>query len=505
MTDGKILVYDFGTTSLKVSLFDESLEMVDRAESEFFYEYPRQGYVEIDPRIYWDSAVRLTVKLLEKNKAGGSVEIISLTGQAETLIPVDRHGNSIGNAIVWLDTRAEYECRYLKNSIGIQEYYHITGLNEISPVWPVNKIMWIRNNERDLYDNTCKFMLLKDYILFRLTGEMASDPTVCSWSGCFDIRKRQWSGQLLNIADIQRDKLVDVTESFRIVGFIRPEIQKIFGLKKKIGVMNGLLDQCASSIGAGNITPGDMTETTGTALVIATVVDDIDRLKLTERIPFMCHAFKNRYLALPYFNTAGIILKWFRDAFCDREVQMAKDMNIDTYAFLDEQVSGITAIDPWLVVLPYFCGLENTDSNDLRRPSGTIHGLSLSTGKMDIVKAIMECIAFLLKMSIDMLERNGFRINRVISLGGGARSNVWLQIKSDVLNRKIITFRNEESTSLGCAFMAAVAIGLYKDEGDISKIVKFKAEYSPKTENTRIYDIKYDLFVRLFDILKNIY
>jgi len=503
MGNAAILIYDFGTTALKTSLYDKNLNLVDCISREFHYEYPQKGFVEMDPELYWELALSSAIEILERNNCKDSVDIISVTGQAETIIPVGKDGKYVRKAIVWPDTRAEKESGYLKSKICLEDFYNKTGLTEIGPVWPVNKIAWIRNNESEVYKRTFKFLLLKDYILYRLTGEIVSDPTVCSWSGCFDIRSRVWWQDILDIMEIDKQKLPNVRESLDIIGTLRKDVQTTLGLTGKVRVVNGLLDQCASVIGAGNIRPGGLTETTGTVLALATMIDDINTFNPKGLINIMCHGIPGRHMALTYCNTAGILLKWFKDNFCEKEIYEAQRQNRNVYALLDDMAGSIDKVDPKLVLLPHFCGCTYPESN--QQASGVLFGLDLGTGKAHIIKAIMEAVAFLLRENINFIENNGFPIRDIISLGGAAKSPVWLQIKSDVLNRKIITLENEESASLGCAFMAGLSAGLYTDINYIKKIIRIKKEYFAESTRTEAYERKYRLYLDLYGALRNLY
>ena len=498
-----ILIYDYGTTALKTSLFDEDMNLVDSVSRELHYEYPQKGFVEMEPDKYWELVLSSTTEILERNACKDSVEIISVTGQAETIVPVDKDGKSLRKAIVWPDVRAEKESEFLKSRICIDDFYNKTGLTEIGPVWPVNKISWIKDNENEVYKNTYKFLLLKDYILYRLTGETVSDPTVCSWSGCFDIRKKEWSQDILDIAGIDKQKLSHVRESSDVIGILRQDVQKTLGLTLKVRVVNGLLDQCASAVGAGNIMPGSLTETTGTVLALAVMIDDLNTFHPEQPVNVMCHGITGRYMALPYCKTAGILLKWFKDNFCQNDIDEALRQGRDIYGLLDEIAGKIGEVDPKLVMLPHFCGCTYPENNQYA--SGAIFGLNLDTGKGHIIHAIMESVAFLLRDNIDFLIKNGFAVNDVVSLGGAARSPVWLQIKSDVLNRKIITLSNEESTSLGCAFMAGLSVGLFKDISDIKKIIKIKKEYLPDSRRVDVYNEKFRLYRDLYKAVRNLY
>jgi xylulokinase len=492
LKSGKILIYDFGTTALKTVLFDEELNLIDIVSSEIKYEYPEENYIELEGEEYWNMVVRSTKKIVDKNHCSESIEIISLTSQAETLIPIDKNGNCVRKSILWLDSRASRESEYLTKNIDVKSFYHHTGLIAMDPILPIAKLLWIKNNEPDNYDKTFKFFLLKDYIIFKLTGETISDMPICSCSGLFDIRKKTWCDEILDSAGLDKNKLSKAAEGDEIIGEVKNDISQILGLRNKIKVLNGVMDQCGSAIGAGNIVQGVVTETTGTAMVVAATVDNIDNFNPKEPIPIMCHAVKDKYLALPYSPTAGIILQWFKDGFCELQVKEAGEENIPVYQKLDLLASKDSTKRNSLIFLPNFCGVVSPVSNP--RAKGVLFGLGMDTGRNEIIRAILESVAFLFRDYIEFLVVNGFEIKEIISLGGGSRSNLWMNIKSSTLNRSISTLGIEETTSLGCAALAAVKLGYLKDLWEINKVLKIRKRFDPDPKEALFLNGKYELF-----------
>jgi len=491
---GKILIYDYGTTALKTVLFDEDLNIIDKVSLELTYEYPKEKYIEFEPGKYWEMVIKSTKMILDKNDCRDSLEVISITSQAETLIPVDFNGRPLRKAIVWLDERAEEESRELQEKLKMDTFYIHTGLSTIDPILPLSKIIWLKLHEGETYKNTYKFLLLKDFIINKLSGEMVTDFSVASCTGYFDIRKKEWWTDVLDLAGIDRNKLPEVEDSAYCPGYLREEVKRTLGLSRDVKVMNGMLDQCGSAIGAGNIETGILTETTGTAMVLAFTLDKIEDLKVKDKIPVVCHGIRDKYLILPYSPTAGIILKWFKDNFCSEEMNLAKEQNRDVYQIIDEMVEKREIILPELIVLPHFCGIITPISNPNMK--GAIFGLDLKVDKIDIAKAIMESIGFMLKEQIDFLSSKGFKINEIISLGGGARSNIWLQIKSNILNRRILALENEESASFGCAVIAAVADGLINKPDVVKQKVRIREEFIPDPKEVDIYEQKYKKYLQ---------
>ena len=498
-----IITVDIGTTSVKTGVFDRDLNEMGFVSLEYKLLTPKNDYVEMEPGNYWDTivaAIRSLVKKAKLNK--DDVSAIAVCSQGETLIPVDINGQALRNAIVWIDSRAKEEAEYLSQSIGNKTYYETTGLSGFGPADPVCKLLWIKNNEPQIYAKTHKFLLLTDYIAFLLSGKIASEWTMMSSTGYYDINKNQVCDALLEKLSISRSLIPDVNRSGAIVGGLTPKSANELGLRENTNIIISANDQMCAAVGGGNIAPGTVTETTGTALVIAATVDKPDYPN-GQGIVYYKHV-NEKYMMVPYVNTASIILKWFKDEFCDGEIKKCIEEGKNIYDYLGELANSVEPLSNGLMLYPQFAGKNSPDLDP--NTKGVFFNVGLETNKAHFIRAIFEGVAYMLKENIQALERTGIQISEVRSLGGGSKSDIWNQIKADVLNKPISTLKSEESTSLGTAIMAAVAMGWYADlKIAVNSVVSYRKTYLPNKDNVEKYEKAYLFYLELDRTFKRLF
>lgn len=473
---GNILVFDYGTTALKAALYDEELHALGVASREWVYSYPAPGFIEHSPESYWEKTVDAANELFERFGGRDDLVAVSVTGQAETLIAIDSDGNALGDAIVWLDTRPQEEWSRFTREYDQSRLYKATGNTGFDPVMPLLKLNWMQTHEPERYRAARMFLLIKEYIVYRLTGRFVGEMSTQSCSGYFNIVSCDWENDLLNYAHIDAAKLPELHDSQYIVGEVCSSARSAMGIGPGALVVNGLLDQCASSIGAGVTDNTQITETTGTVLAISAVLDEFEGGD--DSMLVLRHGLPGKYLALPNCYTAGVLLKWFRDNFMHDGA---------TYDEINKMIAARGRDESGLIVLPHFAGYLSPVNN--ASATGVIYGLTLDTTKYDVAHAIMEGVGFLLRENLELLERHGISSRRIISLGGGAKSPLWLKIKANICGREMVTLADDESTALGCAMNAALALGMI-DINDIPALVS-TARVTVADERAELYARKY--------------
>ena len=478
-----ILALDYGTTALKAVLCDEHFECIGTAAREWSYLYPQPGFIEHPAEAYWTAAVSAIRELTERYGAEYRVTCVSVTGQSETLMVMDADGGVLGNAIVWLDTRAQAECEQLAACWPAGRLYDATGNTGFDPVMPICKLMWMKKREPERYAAARTFLLIKEYIIYRLTGRMVGEYSAQSCSGYFNIRTCSWQSDLIEAAGLDADRLPEIRDSQYIVGPLCREAMLETGLGDGVKVVNGLLDQCASLLGAGAVDGSRITETTGTVLAIGATIDDFDGSAPDMLV--LRHALKGRYLALPNCSTAGVLLKWFRDRF------MPEGSDYDA---INREIIARGRPESGLMLLPHFAGYLSPVNN--ARATGVIYGLSLDTERCDVAHAIMEGVGFLLRENLELLERRGLHSERIISLGGGAKSPLWLGIKANICGREMAVLEDDESTARGCAVNAGLALGMI-GEADVPKLAAIRERFLPTEAGRELYEKKYRTYQAL--------
>jgi len=499
-----LLGIDAGTTSIKSVLFSPKGEMVGSSLQEYKLLTPKPDYVELNPEVYWITCKNSIKDLLKKSKISPD-EIISIaiSSQGETLIVLDKQGKPLRNAIVWLDNRSKEEAEILKNKFGEETVYKITGQPQIVPTWPATKILWIKRNEPQIFKKVGKFLLVEDYLIYKLTGEYFAEYSLYSSSLYFDIRKDLWWNEMLEELEINEDQLPCMKPPGTVVGELSAEVSAELGLSKKTIVATGAFDQAASAIGAGNVEPGILSETTGAALAIVMTVD-----KLTydpkRRIPCHRHPVNRLYFLMPWSQTAGMFLRWFRDNFCLVEKSLERLTGINAYALMDKEAEKAPPGSEGLVMLPHLMGAACPEFDPDAK--AVMFGITLKHSKPHFIRAVMESVAYMLKRNLEVLSELGVNIKEVRSIGGAAKSKLWNRIKADVLQKRILVPKIKDTGVLGAALLAGVAAKVYRSiEAAANSMVEIEDVVEPRKEYEELYHKLYKTYLELYESLKHLF
>ena len=491
-----LLTLDVGTTAVKAGLFDENLNVTALAIKEYSLITPQANFVEMDPDTYWVKAKESISEVLSTAKIN-IADIVSLTctTQGETLIPVGNDGKPLSNAIVWLDARAKSEAECLTDHFDHLMIYQTTGLPEINGYCPISKVLWLKNNLTDIYDRAEKILLLEDYLIFKLSGKFISNPTLMCSTGYFNIHQNTIWKEILAYCDIAESKFPSIIDSGQVVGEILPEIAEELGLSAKLKITSGAMDQVSSAVGSGNVAVGNITETTGTAQVVATTCELI---KSSEWSPVTIyrHAVKNKYLKIVINQTAGIAYKWFRNEFCVDLI----NSNKDAFNLMGELAEKEPPLSKGLTFFPHMTGMQFPISDESIK--GVFFGVGLDTNRGCFIRSIMEGVGYMLRESIDDM---GLCPDSIISLGGGAKSPLWCQIKADICGIKISVLENVESTSMGAAMMGCVAMGIFENYDTARQEVVLRKEFRPTIENLTAYNAAYKEYKGMYSIFSPIF
>jgi xylulokinase len=493
-----ILTVDIGTTSVKVSLFDGQFRLLQASVREYRLDAGRGGLVEVDPAEYI-LAVRLGIAaVLERPGLSENVAAIAVTTQGETLIPVDSGGRPLCKAIVWLDTRAGQEAEALSRIIGRDDFYRTTGLPEINAALPLAKLLHIRLNHPEIYRRTYRFLLLEDYIHFWLTGRFVSEKALLCSTGYFDIIRDDYWPEALDAAGIDADKLPEALRCGEVVGPLLPERAAELRLTGGTVAVTGAMDQAAAALGAGCASGGIVTETTGTALVMAAVTCE-PRFTLPPILSIYRHAIDGAYLYLPIGLTAGMTLKWFKDQFCADIA--AEHPGQAVYDVMGDMAGRVPAGSEGLLVLPHLAGCINPDNNPDAR--AVFAGAALNTTRAHFIRAIMESVAYMLKDFITMLEDRGIKVSEIRSMGGGSNSGIWQQIKADAARIPFCTMNVTEVASAGAALLAMWGLGLVPRNTLLPAAVPMKW-YMPDDRHAAVYEECYKKYHQLYEATKTL-
>ncbi len=494
-----ILAVDLGTTAIKVILFETNGTVLAKSTQEYALLTPSALEVELPVGTYWTAFKRGLAEVMAASKTDPSrIKAIGISAQGETLITVDGSGTPLMNAIVWLDNRAQDEAAILAKHFSNQKAYRITGQVEIVPTWPAAKILWLKGHAPDVFRRVARFLLIEDYFIWRMTGSYVCEGSLICSTVYWDILKKVWWKDMLDYLGVSEAQLPEIREPGDVVGPLLPAVATELGLSSNTLVATGALDQACGAIGVGNIAPGVISENTGAALAICATVDR-PTFDQKGRMPCHYHGMRNTYMAHT-FTTGGMVLRWFRDGFCQPEASVGALCGMDTYDLLGKEAAAVPPGCNGLVMLPHLQGAMAPESNP--KAKGVFYGFTLHHGRPHFVRAIMEAIAFAIRRNLDVLEDLGIPVGEIRSLGGGSRSRLWSQIKADVTGRPVFTMQNEEAACLGAAMLAGVAAGLYPDlRKAVSGMVALKDRLVPDAATSAAYNEAYRRYTGLYESL----
>lgn len=496
-----ILSIDLGTTALKTAIFDFEGKLIADSTVEYSLITPKTNWVEADPEIYFDS---LKVALGEmKTKADlMNIKAIGFSAQGETLFFVDDKGMPLRNAIVWMDNRAVNEAELLRNKFGDETCYRVTGQVSFESCWPAAKVLWVKNNEPEVFAKTKKILLIEDYLIARMTGKFVSEGSLLTSTEYWDITTKKYWTEMLDTIGIDEGYLPQVCESGEAVGKVLPSFANEFGISQEAMVCTGCLDQVAGAIGVGNISPGIFSENIGAALAVCVPVE-----KLTydpaRMMPVHYFAVPDSYM-LHTFTTGGMTLRWFRDVFCQNETVMSEFIGESSYDILSKAAALVEPGCDGLIMLPHLNGSMAPDMN--ANAKGVYYGFTMKHKKMHFIRAIMEAVGYIIRRNIEVIEQMGIEVNQIRSLGGGAKSDIWNSIIADITQKELVVMDTKEAACLGAAILAGKAIGKFDSLDEAcNKMIKIKKVYKPNSSNSELYQKMYLNYKKLFSDLQGMF
>ena len=483
-----ILAIDIGTTAIKTAVYNSEIELIAQSSLSYDLVSPSPDIVELEPSVYLET-LKACIKETLKKSEFIHINSICMVSQGETLIPVNKFGQPLHNAVVWMDNRAVCQSDEIRSLISDNDFYDITGIPSPAPSMPLTKIMWFKNKFTDIYNNTHKFLLLSDYLNFILTDKMCSDYSILSSTGYWDIKNKKYSEKILSLAHIDIEKLPPAYECAHEIGRLTEKAQNELGILGNPVIYSGAMDQIASILGSGCLNEGAVTETTGTCMTLAVITDE-PKCGSDNPMP-VYNNWDDKYVYLLYTPTAGIVLKWFKDNFCYEETEEALKNNQSVYNIIDRKISECEAAFDNIYMLPHFAGKWSPVIEP--EAKGAFLGLTLSTTKYMLARAILEAVGFMIKENIEFMKKNGLTVDEIYSLGGGSESETWSKIKADITGLPVTTFKNNETTVRGAAVLAAVGCGILKTSAVNYEINK---TFVPDNKRTEKYNIKYENFIK---------
>ena len=481
---------DLGTSAVKLLLMDGEGEIKNVVSKDYPLEFPRPGWSQQDPED-WKNAVLESIPELLCGFDATQVAGIGAGGQMHGLVVLDENDNVIRPAILWNDGRTAKQVDYLNGVAGKEKLSQLTA-NIAFAGFTAPKLLWMKENEPDLFARISKIMLPKDYINYILTGIHCTDYSDASGMLLLDVEHKRWSQEMLEICGISETQMPKLFESYEAVGTLKPDVAKALGLSDKVVVCAGAGDNAAAAVGTGTVGEGACNISLGTSgtIFISSETFGVDPNNAL-------HAFAH---ADGHYHLMGCMLS---AASCNK--WLMEDI-FQTSDYAREQ-AGITPDklgNNHVYFLPYLMG-ERSPINDTDA-RGTFTGLTMDSSRSDLTQAVLEGVAFAIRDSFEVAKASGIRVDRSKLCGGGARSPLWKTILANVLNIRLDVLESEQGPGMGGAMLAMVACGLYPTVANAcGKLVRTAETISPDPEIAARYEVRYQQFRQIYPAMKDLF
>ena len=489
---GYVLGIDLGTSSLKGLLMNKSGEVVAFAGYDYPLLHPKKGYSEQNPE-EWVKACENVFKALSEKVEDFNAELegIAISGQMHGLVTLDGEENVVRPAILWNDTRTTKQCTEIMEGFG-ERLITITK-NKALEGFTLPKILWMQEEERELWVKVAHIMLPKDYLIFRLTGEFATDYSDAAGTLLLDVAAKKWSDEILAKYNIDGKILPKLYNSIDCVGKIKAEYQKEFGFEKEVKVMGGGADNACAAVGSGIVSNGIGMVSIGTSGVFLSYEDEAHS-NYSGRLHLFNHGIPDAYYSMGVTLAAGHSLNWFKETFAPKE----------SFEELLSDIDKIPAGSDGLLFAPYIVG-ERTPYAD-SKVRGSFTRIDTTHTRAHFARAVLEGITFSLRDSMELMsELTAKKFDKILSVGGGSKNRDWLQMQADIFDTEIITLTTEQGPGLGAAMMAAVGTGWFEDLKECAKtFVHYKSGISPVKENVLKYNEAYESYKKVYGATKDL-
>lgn len=503
-----LLGIDIGTSGTKTVLFDEKGKVIASSTGEYGMAQPQNGWAEQNPSDWWAAVCNTCKEVIAKSKVNpADIKGVGLSGQMHGLVMLDENNYVLRPSIIWCDQRTSAECVEITQKVGAERLIEITA-NPALTGFTASKILWVRNNEPEIYAKCRHILLPKDYIRLCLTGVYATEVSDASGMQLLDVKNRCWSAEVLEKLEIDGNLLGKVYESVEITGTINDKASVLTGLANGTPVVGGAGDNAAAAVGTGVVVDGKAFTTIGSSGVVYAHTSKLS-IDPQGRVHTFCCAVPGQWHVMGVTQGAGLSLKWFKREFCALEVIEAEKQGIDPYIIMDKEADEIPVGCDELIYLPYLMG-ERTPHLD---PDcrGVFFGLSAMHTRAHLLRAVMEGVIYSLKDCAGILSDMGVSFKEMLACGGGGKSKVWRQMLTDACECPVVTLKADEGPALGVAILAGVGVGLYPSvEAACETIVLQNEPLLPNKTNVekmnKIYKVYQNLYAQLkdsFKMLKN--
>lgn len=497
-----ILAHDLGTSGNKASLFTVEGKLVDSQVFSYGVHYFNGSWAEQDADDWWRAVCTTSKNLIQSTGIDpGEIGAVSFSGQMMGCLCVNRQGKPLRKAIIWADLRSQKQAAQIEEKISQQDFYRIVGHRNTAS-YGVQKLMWVKENEPEIYEQTYKTLNAKDYIVFCLTGKFYTEYSDANSMTCFDLNNLKWSEEIIEYAGIDGDKLPEVKPSTFVAGGVTEEAAAATGLAPGTPVVMGAGDGVTANVGAGSVHPGKTYCCMGTSAWITTTTEKPVFDEQMRSVTW-AHAVPGLYAPNGTMQSAGGSYSWLKNTICQIESRLAKEEGKSPYDLINEEIEKSPAGSNGVLFLPYLMGERAPRWNPAAK--GAFLGLTAETSRSDMLRSVLEGVALNLAIVLDIL-RTHVKIDEIMVVGGGAKGAVWRQIMADIFNTRItVPAVLEEAGSMGAAVIGGVGTGIYKDFDAIERFLDIKAVHEPNPEAVKAYQPVRKLFDDCYFALEKLF
>lgn len=494
---------DVGTSGTKALLVTAEGVPVANATVEYPMDQPRPGWAEQDADDWWRAAVDSTQAVLKKAGISGSdVAAVGLSGQMHGSVFLDEAGEVVRPPILWCDVRTAEQCQTITEKVGGRDrLISLTG-NPALEGFTAPKIVWLMEHEPQAYEQTKTILLPKDYVRYRLTGEIATEVSDAAGTLLFDVAEKTWSKPVLEALGIDESLLPQALQSYDTAGYVTAEAASLTGLAEGTPVVAGGADNTCGAIGSGIVREGVFLSSIGSSGVVLTPTATMAK-DPGGRVHTFNHSTESHWYLMGVTLSAGLSLRWFREHMGHSEKAIEAAGGPDAYDLLASQAANSPAGSRGLIFLPYLNG-ERTPHADADARA-VFFGLSGAHTRADMVRSIMEGVTFSLRDSVEIMREMGQEIKEIRAIGGGAKSPLWRQIQADVFGADVLTLEIDEGPAFGAALLAMVGEGRYSTVAEAADATVRTAARTNPSGNTDTYDQAYEMYRSLYPALKERY
>lgn len=481
-----VIGIDLGTSAVKILLINQNGEVCHEVSKSYPLIQEKSGYSEQNPEEWVEKTSQGLAELVQQFQGNvDDIEGISFSGQMHGLVLLDEKHQVLRNAILWNDTRTTEQCRQINDIVGTERLLEITK-NPALEGFTLPKLLWVKQYEPEVFEKASVFMLPKDYLRYCMTGQIHSEYSDAAGTLLLNVSKKTWSTEICELVSIKPEICPPLVESHQLVGTITSDFANRTGLSESVKVFAGGADNACGAIGSGILSEGRTLCSIGTSGVVLSYEERNDQ-NFQGKVHYFNHGEENAFYTMGVTLAAGYSLSWFKDTFADKE----------EFEQLLQGVDQVPVGANGLLFTPYLVGERTPHADSVIR--GSFVGMDASHKRRDFVRAVLEGITFSLNESIEIFRENGKNIDTIVSIGGGAKNETWLQMQADIFNANIVKLSSEQGPGMGAAMLAAFGCGWFSSLLECAdKFIEPVKTYQPIKESVEKYQ-------KLFGVYKQVY